>query len=487
MSLSSPRSSVSSTELTGSAKLEEVTRLMDKLSSDLQHINLLPHQRDAHLEQLKVYGRDPTNADPIFTKEGIETLTRHAFNSPSLTTSRNALRCLANAMLLKEKTRQIFLDLGYESKACNKLKNDSRDDEFLVSRIIFLTTYGSNVDIEKLIDQYHLAENICLNMSRHTRQYINKQKKVKELDPMEDMALIETCKLMFNLTHFCPQRAGSFSPALPHLLMLLSKKPISSSKPLEAPIGPLINSLINLNLEQKENIQVLFPKATPNVNVDRLIEILDKSTRVMVYKDDELEHLVSPLVTLLRKAYELAPKEVQQHMQRHLLPNNEDRKQPLGRAESLSARLLRLSTNPATPQAREVTSSLLFDLSDKDARTFVHNVGYGFASGFLFQHNVPIPENALEAWSTSDSESSRPRGSNDSSQPINPITGQTLESEPLIDMPEMTQEEKEREAEKLFVLFERLKKTGVMSVKNPVETALQEGRFLELDDDADSE
>ena len=33
----------------------------------------------------------------------------------------------------------------------------------------------------------------------------------------------------------------------------------------------------------------------------------------------------------------------------------------------------------------------------------------------------------------------------------------------------------------------RLKKTGVMSVKNPVETALQEGRFRELDDDAESE
>jgi hypothetical protein len=33
----------------------------------------------------------------------------------------------------------------------------------------------------------------------------------------------------------------------------------------------------------------------------------------------------------------------------------------------------------------------------------------------------------------------------------------------------------------------RLKKTGVMSVKNPVEMALQEGRFLELDDDAESE
>jgi hypothetical protein len=39
----------------------------------------------------------------------------------------------------------------------------------------------------------------------------------------------------------------------------------------------------------------------------------------------------------------------------------------------------------------------------------------------------------------------------------------------------------------LLIGCDRLKKTGVMSVKNPVETAFQEGRFLELDDDAESE
>ena len=357
-------------------------------------------------------------------------------------------------MLLRANTRQIFIDLGYESKACNKLKNDNRDDEFLVSRIIFLTTYDSNVDIEKLIDQYHLAENICVNLSRHAKQYVTKQKKVKELDPMEDMALVESLKLLFNLTHFCPQRSGSFSPALPHILMLLCKRPISSSKPLDSPIGTLINALINLALEQKENVQTLFPRSTPYVNVDRLVEILEKSTRV--YTDDDLEHLVSPLLTLVRRVYEIGPKDVQRHMQKLLLPSNEDRTQPLGRAESLSSRLLRLSTNPTTPQVRESISSLLFELSDKDARSFVQNVGYGFASGFLFQHNVPIPENALEAWSTSSgSEGSHPRASQDSYKPLNPITGQTLESEPLIEEPDMTQEEKEREAERLFVLFER--------------------------------
>ncbi len=419
-------------------------------------------------------------------------------------TSRNALRCLANALLLRAETRQIFVDLGYEQKACNKLKNDSRDDEFLVSRIIFLTTYNSNVNLERLIDQYHLAENICQNVSRHSKQYVTKQKKVKELDPMEDMALVETAKLMFNITHHCPQRIGAFSPALQPMLILLTKRAISSSKPLEPPIGPLVNALMNLDLEQKDNVATLFPKATPSVNVDRLVEILEKS--VKIYADEELEQNVSPLLTLLRKVYPLAPKDVKSHVQRVLLPSEEDRKQILGRAESLASRLLRLTNNPTTPQVRESISALLFELSNKDAKTFVQNVGYGFASGFLFQHNVPIPENALEAWSTS-SESSNTRASQDSRQDlsgrVNPITGQLLEME-TVEVEEMTQEEKEREAEKLFVLFERyvgftglidlitltfnrLKKTGVMSVQNPVEKAYSEGRFLELDDDADSE
>jgi hypothetical protein len=351
----------------------------------------------------------------------------------------------------------MFVDLRYEQKACNKLKNDSRDDEFLVSRIIFLTTYDSNVNIENLIDQYHLAENICVNISRHARQYVTKQKKVKELDPMEDMALIETLKLMFNVTHFCPQRTAAFSPALPHILTLLTKRAVSSSKPLEPPIGSLVNSLMNVPFEQKDSLAQLFPKGALNTNVDRLHEILEKS--IKVYADDELEQLVSPLLTLLRKVYENAPREVQKYMQRALLPSEADREKVLGRAESLASRLLRLSTNPTTPQVRETISSLLFDLSDNDARKFVQNVGYGFASGFLFQHNVPIPENAMEAYSLSGSEGSNARASQDSREQfagmVNPVTGQLLDREEIVEEEPMTMEEKEREAERLFVLFER--------------------------------
>jgi len=51
----------------------------------------------------------------------------------------------------------------------------------------------------------------------------------------------------------------------------------------------------------------------------------------------------------------------------------------------------------------------------------------------------------------------------------------------------MTPEEKEREAERLFVLFERLKATGVVDVRNPVEEALREGRIQEVSDDEDED
>lgn len=354
-------------------------------------------------------------------------------------------------MLLKPATRQIYVDLHYESKACNRLKHDNRDDEFLVSRILFLTTYDTNIDIEALIDQHHLAENINQNLARHAAHCDEKKRKNLQNDPMEGMALVETLKLLFNISHFCPQRSQAFTPAISHILTILSKRQIIPSKPLEAPFGPLINSLINLDLKDSEAMHALFPKIDPTFNAARLVDLLDRAIRS--YKEDELDQQVSPHLTLMRKVYEIAPTDVQSYLKTLLLPSDNDRKQPLGRTETLSSRLLRLSTSAVAPQSREGISSLLFEMSDKDARKFVQNVGYGFASGFLFQHNVPIPENALDAFGTTGSDG----GSSFSlhERQINPITGQAVDFESKFDGPEMTQVEKEREAERLMVLFER--------------------------------
>lgn len=58
---------------------------------------------------------------------------------------------------------------------------------------------------------------------------------------------------------------------------------------------------------------------------------------------------------------------------------------------------------------------------------------------------------------------------------INPITG-TLQAEHVPS--DMTEEEKEREAEKLFVLFDRLEKSGALPPsQNPIRKAAAEGRL----------
>lgn len=179
----------------------------------------------------------------------------------------------------------------------------------------------------------------------------------------------------------------------------------------------------------------------------------------------------------------------------NLVLHDRERDKPLGRGDSISARLLNLTTAALAPKARVLAGHLLYQLSDSDASKFITNAGYGFASGFLVSNGIPVPQEALDKNAKLDG------------TPINPVTGQTLEAEERDQTPlaEMTDEMKEREAERLFVLFERyvlidvgtpevsaddpcrLKKTGIVDVKNPVQVAMEEGRFQELpDSDSDS-
>lgn len=335
----------------------------------------------------------------------------------------------------------MFVDLGYEAKLCDKLKSDNHDDEFLVSRVIFLTTYGTNTDLVELIDKYHLADAINANLERHAK---HRTETSSATGPMEDMALAETLKLLFNVTHYCKDRTSSFTPAIPHIVTILCKGSFPTQKPLDPPTSSLVHALLNLDIGSEDVQAALYPENSPNMLVNHLIDLLTRSTTA--YANEELESSVTPLVSTIRAIHEQAPAEVKNSIRERLLPTEADRTQVLGRTNSLPSWLLKNSTNPITPQLRDVISNLFFEMSDKDASKFVENVGYGFASGFLFNRNLPIPPNVSEASNTT-------QGSSD--RPVNPITGQFLDAETQPEGPEMTEAEREREAERLFVLFER--------------------------------
>ncbi|KAJ1327827.1 Guanine nucleotide exchange factor synembryn [Microdochium nivale] len=484
----------------GPAKLAAVNNLVQKLRDDLKTPSLTTSQRDAALEELKVYGRDPRYADPLFAKEGIDTLLQLAFSGGADSTAKNALRVLCNALVLKEQTRQTFIDLGYEGKACERLKNDDRDDEFLCSRLLFLTTYGTSVDLTALIEKHGLAESVTKNLERHAAF---RSSGTVPSDPMIDMAMTETLKLLFNITHFATAHTAAFTPIIPHVVQLLCQTETTTSKPLDPPVNFLVNALLNLDLGAADIQDALYPADDPEGVARHVIDLLAKSSTA--YREMEYDVAVTPLLGVVRGLHEYAPAAVKASMRTQLLPAEGDRAEVLGRGTSLSGWLLRNTTNPLAPKTREVISDLLYDMSDRDATAFVENVGYGFASGYLFNKNIPIPASLtpgytgegegaqeIEEGGKSSGTTGAPSGAvanasvianSSSGRPVNPITGQFLDKERQPEGPEMTEEEKEREAERLFVLFERLRANGIISAENPLRTAVEQGRFEELGDD----
>ncbi|KAF2223789.1 guanine nucleotide exchange factor [Elsinoe ampelina] len=468
---------------------EKAKSLLSTLASDLQENKLSDSERTKLLSELKVIGRNPAQASPIFAKDSTSTLCRYAFETSTSSASREAMRCLANAMLLNEPTRQTILDLGCAPKAAERMKTDDRDDEFLTSRILFFSTYTAKLDIPTLFEKHSLAESITSNLERA----------VKRLEagtpstPITDLAFQETLKLIYNLTYYSPDSATSLQPALTPLATLLIKTPLPTP-PLQPPITHLINALLNLNpspsqIEDSTLRDPFFPPHSPTLLTTHFTSLLEASFPQTPSATDD--PLLSPLLSLLRTLHATAPQKVQQSLRTTLLPSETSRSQPLGKDPSLPSRLLRTAASPSTSTLRDIASALLFELSSSSAQELIQNIGYGYAIGILTRLGVDAPPSALAGTGSSDAMGSGEGGvGGEGGQGagrggVNPVTGQRLDAERTTEDMErvqreidgMTEEEKEREAERLFVLFERLKATGVVDVVNPVEMMMrnQEG------------
>lgn len=68
--------------------------------------------------------------------QGLHTLCQYAFEDTDVSTSQEALRCIANALLLEPKMRQVVVDLGYAPNAADRLKaclsHNSKDTQLTV-------------------------------------------------------------------------------------------------------------------------------------------------------------------------------------------------------------------------------------------------------------------------------------------------------------------------------------------------------------------
>lgn len=326
----------------------------------------------------------------------------------------------------------------------NGLKNDSVEEEFLSSRILMLVTYNekSRPAYKKLLEGEDYPVYLQQALARHAKRISRGNPSTQ----METMALVETTKVIYNLSCHHPEERKNIQNCVNEIFDILCASPLAPF-PLVPPVLNLINSLINFEITT-ENLS-----PNPLAVAAKVVELLDKSTDkpeyLELYANPDFDSNGSQLLILVKRLCETNSTEVRKYLEDKLLPKPEEREKAIGTGDGLCHRLLRFSTSGNSVNTRELILSMFFDISNRDPERLVENIGYGYASGFLFTNNIPVPESASRA------QGSRSTGGLD----VNPITGQTWEAEerenPVDPFAGMTDEEKEREAERLFVLFER--------------------------------
>ncbi|KAI8058165.1 guanine nucleotide exchange factor synembryn-domain-containing protein [Syncephalis plumigaleata] len=275
----------------------------------------------------------------------------------------------------------------------------------------------------------------------------------------------------------------------PILDMLLKWRPVTNGNPLVPPYSHAVHALLHFPANEPLLKSIWFPVATsqPYAIVDKLIYItnltisernLDGGANERQI-DEELLPLLTLLVSLAR-----SDEEVKLRLKEAFIPEIIDRSKPVHQGDTLSARIIRAMTAPFLTRSRNMVSEFLYILHDENPDALVERVGFGNVAGFFVMRGIqfkPPTQSSMVDTATG--------------QAINPITGQRVDAQSRMSnakssgkgIVEMTQEEKEREAERLFVLFDRLNRTGVVKAVNPLAEAVKSGRFEELDDDDDDD
>ncbi|KAG1753313.1 guanine nucleotide exchange factor [Suillus lakei] len=529
------------------------------------------------LSAVKGLGKIPHGAQVLASVPNLKRLMTFAIKlEPAPDASNEALKCVANTLLLSEpaRTRLLSQDIDGGNICVDLLqKSATPENTFLSSRILFLCTASPNQSasfIESIVEtkRTHFPGNgtiIDVVALKLDDLIASMQSGIK----MSRDAMTDLLKLTFNLLVHYPKLAPSEvqSPALggspddqkvmgdfwnsrldgilPPLVRAFQTIPLSSQNPLASPLTHIIHSLITIPVDASSRAiwfgtrphshsttpQPSSPESTTSSlagsshdnqptprepkarHIERAIssvisagrrsfcrsprstspssadcasrayELLDTTLAhflpgdidpddpavrdlCKIDGDTSLDEIVCPLVLLITR-FCLGDDDAKTRIRRWLVPENLDRTHPLEKRADLLGRCLRLLASVYHSRLKDSMGEMLYAMCDSDATTLAGYFGYGNVAGFLFHKGV------VSAPPVSTASGAPPTTA--SGLPINPITGTVEHPSEAVDM---TDEEKEHEAEKLFVLFDRLEKTGALPPsQNPYRKAFQEGKM----------
>ncbi|KAH9941215.1 guanine nucleotide exchange factor [Epithele typhae] len=491
-----------STIIAATAGTELVQLLIDDIvsSSDTSTRSRLSREDGLlALQALRTLGSKSTGAKVIGTAANFtKLLSIYAAYEGTPEASGTTLRCLANTLLQVESARVTFVEEpvagGHWAVEILK-KSESLDLIFFAARVLLYAIVSDPADNRAAADRF-VASAIEREEDPPTVVDILSQKldvasaAVLSGAQFGREALVDLLKVIglviVSYTTTAGETPQDSDPAwnerldglLPALIRAFHSIPPSTT-PLPY-TSPLTNAVVALDaVPISPSLKpIWFP--TEGSHGDMLLrayDVLDATlARYMpgrVEADDPvveeqckevgepLNTFATPLVLLICKLC-AADEHSRRRMREWLLPDDLDRSTHLEIRADLLGRLLRLLVSMTHSLLKQSVGEMLFAICEFDGRVLASAVGYGNVAGFLFHKGI-----SNTGAQTPTGVDVRPaRQTTPDGVPIDPVTGVARDQGPPVDL---TEEEREREAEKLFVLFHRLEQTGAIAPEhNPV-------------------
>ncbi|CAO3599318.1 unnamed protein product [Absidia cylindrospora] len=469
---------------------------------------------------LKHLGRRVDDCDMLYKKQGIDILIKltglgvapeHSLVDTS--SSQAALKCLANCILLsstsapREDGGMIItwlVDSKNTMSTCARLLGSdsvSTDIQFLICRLLYLLTSDGTciIDILMTLD---LPGHIAKVLSRHVQQWLNDTSSTTEKKP-STILVNEVLKLQANMmlglqedtttntsddtttttTTLKEDVSNRFSDSLIPILDIVFILPYPAPLPLVAS-APLTHALqffllyhVNNIRQEWNNSPRLAVHCTTRLNslgfcLNQLKTILENtliylmpprptSTQFLPQQqqqytqppsltdsgwqprqtsDSDLDRDMAIVLSLMGSTFSYAEEaEVSDLFHQYLVPRPEtnDPAQAL-----FFSRLVKLLSSPRFPHAKEMVTELLYSHVNEDPKAFIEMVGYENAKHTSIgkEYNVEDP-----------SSSSSPPPPRTATATLSP-----QHDEEFMQLSDLTDEEKERQAERLFVMFEKI-------------------------------
>lgn len=458
---------------------------------------------EVQLRTLKSLGRDPDISKMITADVTNDLINKIILTKLSKRSTTEALTIIANGLVLNNSLLSTFDPLPVFEFVLHEYSKPGLPlkENYLLGRLLFLFTFNgtdlSNSLLSYCIEIIQFKTSIIL-------ENVHTLTSVVAINTLIRLSFIELMKFIFNLIHHYPDKVtepleSKVMENLSHIFLS-----INTSNLLNVDITRyLFHTLMCVSAESWFKNPIHQPLLLKNIL--GYCHLVTSPNHTNLHTEETLSPAFTCLQQVSTHIWEknTGPCELKTIATSALLPTEKDREIGLGNSDSLASYFVKLSTDITLQSCNRIVQEIYWTLFDRNQQALNDVMGFGFAAGFLSsnsflddfgtsptsifvdtprtRNNSVVDENGTSAMLENLPGSRRGSVASDASLPtpgmaINPITGQYLHTEnqderrlqAQQEWEAMTEEEKEIESERMFTLFDRLKKNGVIKPSNPV-------------------